>query len=410
MSTTETPTSGSRPAGAEVSQQGPTRRTRRRLGAAVVGIVVLVGGVLLLGPAADGQPYDPRSTDPLGLHGLVTLLGEFDVDVTLSTSPPSDLSTTVFVAVDQFDASRRGELEAFAAAGGTLVIADATSPIHGFVPVEGGLADLVGRTSRTPGCDLLPQVDRVRHGGWAGLGLDTDQDPDAVTSCFAGAADGGDAWLRARSEGAGTIIALGSPDAFTNRSLAEEDNAVLAVSLLGAEPGARVAILPRAPVVEEGTPLLELIPDRVFDALWLLLAAVLTGVLWRARRLGPPVDERLPPVLPSAELARSVGALWHRAGDRAAVAARLREDLRRDARRALRVPVDTATDQLVPLLHTRTGVSTEDAERALTDAPVGRDADLVALGAAISRVRERLTRPQPPAADDGAEDAAGPPT
>jgi hypothetical protein len=393
------PTAGPGTGPVDASQVGPTRRTRRRLGAAVVGMVLLVSGIWWLGPAGDGLPYDPRSTDPSGLHGLVTLLGEFDVDVTLATSPPNDLSTIVFVAVDQFGADRRADLESFASAGGTVVIADATSPVHGFLPVEAGLADFVGRTTRAPDCDLLPEVDAVRHAGWAGLGLTDDQDSDEVVSCFAGAADGGDAWLRVRPEGEGTIVALGSPEAFTNRALADEDNAVLALSLLGAEPGGRVAILPRAMVGEGETPLLELIPDRVFDALWLLLAAIVTAVLWRARRLGPPVEERLPPVLPSAELARSVGSLWHRAGDRAAVAGRLREDIRRDVRRTLRVPMDTGPEQLVPLVVARTGTADEDAERALLHAPVATDGDLVDLGAAIGRVRERLAHPTPPAVE-----------
>jgi hypothetical protein len=379
---------------ADPAAQGPSRRTLRRIGAVALGLAALAVGILLTGPPADGFPLDPRSAADDGLLGVVELLGELDVDVDISARPPSDTATRVFVPVDQMTSERRADLVRFAEDGGTVVVAGASPDIHGLALQDASFLSAVGRIGRAAGCEDLDGSGEVFQSQWASLEV-----PDDATACFP--IETGGAWLVAVPTGAGTIVALGSAQPFTNGLLAEADNAVLAATLLGPEPGDRLRVVPRAEVGEGDTPLVELIPDGFLRAMWLLLAAVLTAVLWRARRLAPPVAERLPPVLPSAELARSVADLLQRAGDRTAAAGRIREDVRQEVRHALRLPVGTPSARLVELVAHRSGVDEQDARVVLLDAPIDHDRELTALAAAAGRVRRGLRRPAPAASRPG---------
>ncbi len=389
------PISGGAP---DPSAAGPSRRTIRRLVAVAIGLIVMTVGVVLgLGPP-EGFPLDPDSATGDGLLGVVELLGELDVEVEVSTSTPGDTSTRVFVPVDQMPADRRAELVAFAEEGGTVVVAGESPGIHGLDTLDGSPVDALGRTPRAADCDALAPIGEVLHNQWTPLEV-----PDEALACFPVGEFG--AWLVAVPTGSGSIVALGSAQPFTNALLDEADNAVLAAMLLGPEPGDRLRIVPRGEVGEGDTALTDLIPDGVIRAAWLLLLAVIATVLWRARRLGPPVAERLPPVLPSAELARSVADLLQRAGDRAAAAARIREDVRHEARHALRLPAATPSTRLVELIAQRSGVDESDARSVLIDAPVERDRELTELAAAASRVRSGLRRPAPASSTDPGVDA-----
>lgn len=373
---------------ADPAAVGPSRRTLRRSAAIVVGMVAITLGVLLTLPPPDGFPLDPRSATGDGLLGVVELLRDLDVAVEISSRAPRDASTRVFVPVDQMTQDRRADLVAFAEDGGTVVVAGESPDLHGLATLTGSPVDALGRTGREAECDELAQVGEVLHNRWTPLEL-----PETAVACFPVSELG--AWLVAVPTGEGTIVALGSAQPFTNALLGEADNAVLAATLLGRQPGDRLQIVPRGEVGEGDTAILDLVPEGVIRAAWLLLAAIVAAVLWRARRLGPPVAERLPPVLPSAELARSVADLLQRAGDRAAAAARIRGDVRREVRHAFRLPAGTPTSRLVELVPERSGVEEDDARTVLLDAPLEHDRDLTDLAAAASRVRVGLRRPAP---------------
>lgn len=362
----------------------------RQISLVAAALVTVVLAVLVLGPPGeDGLPFDPRSTAPDGLAGVVELLGESGVQVDIEISLPDDTSTRVFVPVDQLTTERRAEVEDFVTRGGTVVVAGDASPLHDLTPAGAPVSDVFGATTRAPACPELAEVGPVEHDAWAAMEV-----PDGAIACFTD--DGDTAWLVSRSRGAGHVIAIGSATPFTNGWLAEADNAVLAAAVLGPGEEDRLVVIPRPEVGEGETPLIELVPAGVWRFLALILAAAVVGVLWRARRLGPPVEERLPPVLPSAELARSVAQLFQRSGDRDAAATRLRDDVRREVGRWLGVPAGTPDARVAELLAERTDVSVDDARTALLDGPVADDAALSHLAAAVVRVRDACHRPAVP--------------
>ncbi|MFA9428591.1 DUF4350 domain-containing protein [Egicoccus sp. AB-alg2] len=376
---------------------GP-RRGRLAVVAAVVSLVV---AGLLVGPTATDDPLDPASVGPEGLRGLVEVLRHNDVDVDVSLEPPADQATSVFVPVDLLTDARRDALLDWVEAGGRLVVADAGSPLHGLAAAGAGFVDTIGPTTRAPRCDLLPEVAAVTHAGWVGYEV-----PDDATACFALGDD--HAWLVATSHGSGEVVALGSAAPFTNRLLDDDDHAVLAASLLAPAPGDRLRIAPRPPLGEGETSLLDLVDPRVWQGLALLLGAVVVAAIARGRRLGRPVAEQLPPVLPSIELTNSLAQLLQRAGRPAAAATRLRADARGVVAHATGQPPHVTDERLVAAAVARLGVSEVEARTALLDQPEVADADLLTVQKAVRRLRHAATHAGTgDDAGDDARDAAG---
>ena len=128
-------------------------------------------------------------------------------------------------------------------------------------------------------------------------------------------------------------------------------------------------------------------------ALWLTLVGLL-AVLWRARRLGPAVRERLPVVVRSAEIVEGHGRLYERAGarDRAAHALRTAALARLAARLAL--PRGTSANQLAALIAQQQNRPAAEIWTVLAGPPPIDDRELARLSAELesleqtSRVRE----------------------
>jgi hypothetical protein len=370
-------------------------RPRHRVPRPVVAlamVALLVLAAVIAGPPTTGDPLDPDSTEPDGLRGLRDLLESVGVETEVSLELPVDTSTRVFVPLDLLGADRHEELRGWVRDGGTLVVADPTSPLHGLTPTGAGFESVLGATPRGPDCDLpaLTEVGEVVHAGWAGLEV-----PAGAASCFP-IAEGEEAWLVARAEGEGTVVALGSADPFTNGQLDRADNAVLAAALLGPAPGGEVVFVPRPPLGEGDTALLDLVAPRVWRGFGVLLVALLLGLAWRGRRLGLPVAERLPPVVPAAELARSVAGLLQRAHSREGAAAQLRAHARREVADRLGAATPTPGEELAALAATRIAVTPATARTALVDGPVADDDELVAVARATTALRRAIAAGVPP--------------
>lgn len=367
------------------SAPGPGR-VRRSL-PIVAGILVLGVIVLVLGPSPGGPALDPDSAAEDGLLGLVRLLEELDVQVEVALEPPADTDTVVFVPLDLLGEERRTRFTDWARSGGTLAVAG-PSRFHEREELGAPLAETFAPAEREVGCDLpaLEVVEVVRHDGWLDLG-----DEAGDQRCFP--SDEGGAWLLPSDLGEGRLFIFASPDAFTNEWLGQADNAVLAAAVFGRAPGDRLQIVPRPPPGERDVGLLDLVAPGVWRGLLLLGLAVLVGVIARARRLGPPVEERLPPVLPSGELARSLAGLTSRAGDRAGAAGRLRAQARERATQILGLPARADGAVIVERLLAVTDVTDEDAHLAIIERPVEDDDALIAVARAVRTVLQHLDRP-----------------
>ncbi|WP_052869663.1 DUF4350 domain-containing protein [Streptomyces niger] len=342
----------------------------------LIALLVLALGGLTLAALKSGEQHgrlDPRSADPTGSRALATLLSERGVDsrVVTSTREAADAAgpdTTLLVTDPNLLTDRQLATLRTAAgrsAGRTVLLAPDQSALDSLAPgIRAGEPTDV--TERAPDCSL-PAARRSGDADLGGLRY-TGAGPDA-DRCYS--AHGLPTLLRLPASSpddagptdgtattAGDTVLLGAPDLFYNHRLAERGNASLALQLLGSHRHL-VWYLPSvsdpASAPDDERSFLDLIPAGWrWGLLQLALAAVLTA-LWRARRLGPLVPERLPITVPAAETTEGRARLYEQAGARDQAATVLRSATRARLAPLVGVPpldADSA-DVLVPAVAAR---------------------------------------------------------
>lgn len=218
--------------------------------------------------------------------------------------------------------------------------------------------------------------------------------------------------------GGGELIVIGASDPFRNSRIDEHGNATLAVELLARYDrviwaGALTAEIPpvdldfdfefpelqrpkRGERRDSANDLADLFygyPPAVLAGLVLAALVGLLIALARARRLGPPVSEPLPVVVPAAEAVAGRGRLYQRARGRGAAL----ETLRTAALRRL-VPVlglpsapPPEPEAVVAAVVARTGLPDDHVRHTLYGPAPERDAELAAAVAALDNLVAAVT-------------------
>src|SRR5512135_2694813 len=97
----------------------------------IVMLGLLLGAAFVFGSSTgNGTPLDPASAKPLGAKGLVEVLRVMGATVQVTTSPPDATTDTAVVLADDFDAAMREQLVNWVKQGGTLLLADPSSPLN----------------------------------------------------------------------------------------------------------------------------------------------------------------------------------------------------------------------------------------------------------------------------------------
>lgn len=371
------------------------RHDRRRALRRTLPLVLVAAAVLLVlavagGPRGDGPPLDPTASGRTGTKALVDVLDELGVAVRVTEAV--DEGDTIALLLSVSHAGGESEaLRRWVRGGGTLVVADPQSTFTPAVSGAAGIGPLHPSVARACDVAAFGSVARVAVGGGV---VYEDPDGPAVT-CFP---RGEGHWLVATPEGAGTVVALGGPEALTNAALDQFDNALLAAALLIPEEGASLAFLhadaggPGRDAAGgspgEGTSTLrELVADPVWYALAQLLLAFLVVVAWRARRLGAPVREPQPVHVAGSELVAAVGNLLQQTRARGQAARLLRDDLRRALAESLGLPTDSPPEAVAQAASRRTGRRPTDLVALLTGADPVDEAQLVDLAHDLEAAR-----------------------
>ncbi|MFD5522195.1 DUF4350 domain-containing protein [Streptomyces sp. NPDC127066] len=376
---------------APTSSSPATRQLWTRTRGVVLALVLLLAaGVAIAAVRSDARHgrLDPRSADPSGSRAVSRLLADQGVSTRLVTTLGEAASatgpdTTLLVASPDLLTKRQQSLlrSATERSGGRTVLISPGPPSLGTL-APGITADpAIGFDSTlSPRCGL-PAARRAGSADTGGIRYST-TDPNADT-CYP--SDGLPTLLRvpARS-GSGDTVVLGAPDILFNDRLDEQGNASLALQLLGS----RTHLVWYLPSLSDDSAtdagdqsFFDLLPSGwLWGTLQLFVAAVVAA-LWRGRRMGPLVAERLPVAIRASETAEGRARLYRKASARDRAAAALRSATRTRLAPLIGVPPTQAhaPETLLPALAAHVDGDSQTLFPLLFGPPPRDDAALVSL-------------------------------
>ncbi|MFC7618912.1 DUF4350 domain-containing protein [Microlunatus sp. GCM10028923] len=298
------------------------RATRWVAGVLVVVLIVL-GTVAAFSTAVAGQAEnDPRSSGPDGARAVATVLQQEGVEVRpterIGDAVRDGAGATVVVAYpDRLSDDQVRQLLEIPDA--RLILLGPDDGLGRFVAgVESSYAD--GQPV-DPGC-ADPTAERAGSASFAG-GRTFRAEATPTVACYE--TENGHGYLRLPSTAGPEIELLGG--GWTNSTAAADGNAALVLGLLGSRerliwvmasgggPGSGDQTAP---------------PPTVLPPWWAVavaqavVALIIVGI-WRGRRLGPIILERLPVRVRASETVEGHGQLYHRLQARERAAAALRE-------------------------------------------------------------------------------------
>ena len=350
---------------------------RYRWLAAVLAVIVALA--LIAGPSNPATPLSPTSTAADGTKALVLLLQSLGVNVTTGAATQAGDGPALLLD-DRLNDADRDSLIHWVDAGHTLVLTDPGSSLADATPV-----DVVGFSLRLKGGSKIPLGDCPLT-SLANVGL-IEPGPSQLLqsgpgrdSCFVVS---GASILQARAEGQGSIVVLGGPDIWTNAYLGKADNSVLAADLLAVSGGGSVTLLGSSRVGGGQSHLLGLVSPHVWELIWQLVIAFVLLAIWRSRRLGRPVQEGVPVIIPASELVVARGNLLQEGRHRDQAAAIMRRNFERAARIRLGVPNGAPPASLAEAIAQTTGAAEKDVVSLLEGPSPASDIGLVHLAQQI---------------------------
>ncbi|MFF5107368.1 DUF4350 domain-containing protein [Streptomyces sp. NPDC000134] len=384
--------------------------TRTR-GIALALAVLLAGAVAIAVVRSDARhgELDPRSADPYGSRAVAELLADRGVRTRLVTTladarAATGPDTTLLVAVpDRLTERQQTELHAAAAGSGgrTVLVAPGGPSVERLAP--GVTADPATSLDSTlsPDCDL-PAARRAGTADTGGIRYSALR-PDA-DACYP--SDRLATLLRipettdedpAGGTPEGDTIVLGAPDILLNDRLDEHGNASLALQLLGSRPHLvwYLPTLSDTTAQDDERGLFDLLPSGwLWGTLQLFLAAAVAA-LWRARRLGPLVPEKLPVAIRASETVEGRARLYRKADARDRAAAALRSTTRTRLAPLVGVLVTQAhaPEALLPALSAHLHGDGQSLHPLLFGPPPSDDAALVSLADHLDALERQVRRP-----------------
>ncbi|MFH0518694.1 DUF4350 domain-containing protein [Streptomyces sp. M41] len=387
----------------------PTARrlwTRSR-GVALAVVLLLAAAVAIATIRSETRhgTLDPRSADPNGSRAVAELLADRGVDTHVVTTldearAAASPDTTLLVAAPDLLTHRQQTWLRSATAGTdgrTVLVAPGSWSVERLAP--GVTADPATSldSELAPDCSL-PAARRAGNADLGGIRYTTthlDADECYPSERLA-------TLLRVpETDADGDTVVLGAPDILFNDRLDEQGNASLALQLLGSRPHL-VWYLPSlsdtsAADEDDERSFFDLLPSGwLWGTLQLFIAAALAA-LWRARRLGPLVPEKLPVAIRASETVEGRARLYRKANARDRAATALRSTTRTRLAPLVGVSVSQAhaPEALLPALsaHLRDHGDGQALHTLLFGPPPSDDAALISLADQLDALEREVRRP-----------------
>ncbi|MEV0643003.1 DUF4350 domain-containing protein [Streptomyces sp. NPDC050619] len=385
-----------------------TRQVWTRARGVVLALVLLLAAAVAIAAIRSDARHgnlDPRSADPYGSRAVAELLADRGVSTRVVTTlvearAAAGPDTTLLVAVpDLLTDRQQNRLRSATAdsAGRTVLVAPGSLSVERLAP--GVVADPATSldSALSPVCDL-PAARRAGTADTGGIRY-TATRPDA-DECYP--SERLATLVRfPDTSGDGDTVVLGAPDILYNDQIDEQGNASLALQLLGSRPHL-VWYLPSlsdttATGSDDERGFFDLLPSGwLWGTLQLFVAAALAA-LWRARRLGPLVPEKLPVAIRASETVEGRARLYRKANARDRAATALRSTTRTRLAPLVGVPVTQAhaPEALLPALsaHLHDHGDGQTMHSLLFGPPPSDDAALISLADQLDALEREVRRP-----------------
>lgn len=387
------------------SQRPPGRIWRRSRIPIAVLVFLAVCGVLIVAllPSIPANSYlDPANTGSAGSHALADILQTRGFQVTsvrsagaavAAVGPARNETVPVTLLVTSPSLLTARQLAQIARSRADLVLIAPRRPALAALAPEVSAAP----KSAKPGELLRPEctLTAARLAGTANAGGYAFVAPTNASACYF--SNGYPALVRYSSAGT-TVTVLGSGASFTNGLLAKNGNAALALNLLSAHRRI-VWLIPQPPPARTAVPHglgpragQQLIPWAAWLVLFQLGIAVMLTALWRARRFGRLITERLPAVVRASETTEGHARLYQSNRARRQAADALREAARERITALIGLPGDVSAQALAEAVAARSQLSAGRIANILAGSAPGNNAELVRLARSLDELEKEVRR------------------
>ena len=379
------------------AQTAPPADARRRRIAGWAGIalgLLIVGGIgAAMSQSAQWSErgaLDPESSGPSGTRALAQILREQGLEVRVmhdreSVAQALSGSRATLVMPDAPAVSDDGVRALTDLATDVVLISPRSRTLDLLMPgaeAAGVAADDLAQ----PACDV---VEAVRSGPVEPGAVYSIGGEGTVQACYP-SGDGHGLLVAPRGEG--RVVAVDARALFANEDLASDGNAALGVGLLGRHPLVvwYVPSVGDTDLADTDPSLGELTPPWVSPVIVLLLIAGVAAAVWRGRRFGPLVTERLPVTVRASETTQGRARLYARSRDSLHAADQLRIGTLGRLGRVLGLGPAASAPDIADAAAARGGFDRGTARRILFDDIPSGDDDLVVLSQQLRTLEDAV--------------------
>jgi hypothetical protein len=396
-------------AGTDAQQPRPKTGARRIVVAVALGLafvlIIAIAYAVTRTPAHSANYLSPTSGSPDGSRALVNVLRDQGVtvltpetlrDVQALGSDPTETTLMVYDDSVVLGSDQRQQL---------LEVADRIIVVD---PYDSGeFADYAPGVeletstfgTNTPADCAVPAVEKAESIRSPAYLYDTSGSDSPAIGCFAESypdEEGGthDLYSVVQVTTDGTEVTIvGVGETFTNGTILAEGNAAFALNLLGHDE-TLIWYRPGFADLESGdVPTLQnLTPPWVTPVIVLLLLVVLAAGIWRGRRVGPLVTEKLPVIVRANETMEGRARLYERAGAREHALDSLRIGTIARLAVSCGLPKRSTVDEVVLAVSSLTGRPRADIAALLVDGIPANDGALVKLSDALLVLEDEVSR------------------